>query len=58
MEKIKVKIVRKPRECFFKVGDEGFIIGHNRGANDIPFAVVVVGKNIDLVDYYALEYIE
>jgi hypothetical protein len=53
--KTKVKIIKEYQHMMFKVGDVGYIDGYVRGADDIPYAVVIVGKKIDYVSSYSLE---
>jgi len=53
--KTKVILTSSSVECQHKKGDEGYIDGYVRGANDCPYAVVIVGENVDLVDIHLLK---
>ena len=54
MEKTKVRLLGNPKQCVHEEGDEGYIDGYVRGGDDIPYAVVIVGVNIDLCPLHLL----
>ena len=56
--KTKVKIIANLSECVHENGDEGYIDGYVQAADNRPYAVVVVGKNIDLVMVHNLDVID
>lgn len=41
-----------------KVGDLGYIDGHVRGGDDVPYVVCIFGKNIVYAAFHNLEVIE
>ena len=46
---IKVKITGDSPYNEYKEGDNGFVNGYVRGADDIPYAVVIVNSRFSLV---------
>ena len=56
--KTKVQVIANLSECAHKKGDIGYIDGYVQAADNRPYAVVVVGKNIDLVMCYNLDVID
>ena len=55
--KTKVKVIGDTYQSRIKKGDVGYIDGYVRMADNVGYAVVVVGKVIDLVNFYHLEII-
>ena len=47
--RIKVEIMVATSQSALKKGDIGYIDGYVRGADDIPYAVVIVGERIGMV---------
>lgn len=47
--KTKVKITGVYNHGTFKIGQVGYIDGYVRGGNDVPYAVVISEKVLDLV---------
>jgi len=55
--KTRIKIRADYYQGIFKVGQKGYIDGYVRDGNDIPLAVVIIDKVIDLVPIHNIEVI-
>lgn len=56
--KTKVEVIVDSLYYKFKKGDKGYIDGDTRGANHIPYAVVVCEEKIEFVPIYSLKVID
>jgi hypothetical protein len=55
--RIQVEIIGNYEHAAFKIGEQGFVDGYVRGADDRPYAVVIIGEKIDMVPLYSLNVI-
>lgn len=53
-----VRIIKEDKGTKFKKGDEGYIDGYILGKNNWPFAVVICGNELDLVDLNCLKVLQ
>lgn len=53
----KVKLLHLPPQPISraKVGDEGYIDGYVRGADNVPYAVVVFGEQLEICPIFNLK---
>ena len=55
MEKLNVELVYTPNQSILKEGDKGYVHAYVRGADDVPYAVVVTEDKIDMIPISALK---
>lgn len=55
MERVNVEVMANPRQCMLKRGDKGYIHAYIKGADNVPYAVVISGELIDVIGIQMLK---